>query len=190
MPTTNFAHNEAALLATLQQPDTRHEAFAQLVSSYQRMLYAHIRRMVGDHDDADDTLQNTFIKAWRHIAQFRGDSSLKSWLYRIATNEAITCINKRNKRATSDLADIENTSHAPRTQHQHTTDADAIEQQLQAAIATLPDKQRAVFLLRYYDEMPYTEMSRILETSEGALKASYHHAAKKIEAHLTAINHV
>lgn len=176
---------EQTLIAALQQPETRTVAFEQLVRQYQRMLYYHIRRMVGDHSDADDVLQNAFIKAWRYIEQFRGDASLKTWLYRIATNEAITFLNARNKRATADIDDIAHTDATPRTQHQAPTDAQSIEDKLQRAIAALPEKQRAVFLLRYYDEMPYEEMSRVLDTSEGALKASYHHAAKKIEAFLT-----
>jgi RNA polymerase sigma factor (sigma-70 family) len=175
-------YDEPALIARLREQQTREAAFSDLVRSFQQMLYYHIRRMVGDHDDADDVLQNAFIKAWRYIDKFRGDSSLKTWLYRIATNEAITHINQKKRLATLDINDLTGADIAQNSTQSNPTDTESIEKKLQTAIQTLPDKQRAVFLLRYYDEMPYHEMSTVLETSEGALKASYHHAVKKIEA--------
>lgn len=186
------ATTENTLTARLLAEATRTAAFDELVRAYQRMLYYHIRRMVGSHDDADDVLQNTFIKVWRNIGGFRGDSSLKTWLYRIATNEAITFINSRNRRAADDIDTLISTEDGTVSHQEHAlastsgaTDSEAIQQVLEKAIATLPDKQRAVFTLRYYDEMPYEEMSEVFGTSVGALKASYHHAVKKVETYLT-----
>lgn len=176
--------NEKVLIQELQNIEKKEVAFRSLVLNYQKMLYYHIRRMVGNHDDTDDILQNTFILAWRNIEKFRGDASLKTWLYRIATNETITFINNRNKRAYSDVEVLEN-------QIVHSTNAhsdisgDEIQQKLKKAIALLPDKQRLVFNMRYYEEMSFKEISEILNITEGGLKANYHHAAKKIEQFLT-----
>ena len=155
--------------------------FRVLMSQYRERLYWHIRRMVQVHDDADDVLQNTFIQVYRGIAQFEGKSKLYTWLYRIATNEALTHLQTQARRASSSLDDANNLL-ASRLKADEWFDADAVQAQLALAIAALPDKQKQVFNLRYYDEMPYEEMSDLLNTSVGALKASFHHATKKIEA--------
>jgi RNA polymerase sigma-70 factor (ECF subfamily) len=150
-----------------------------LVENYSSRLYWHIRRMVILHEDADDALQNTFIKAWKNIADFRSESALYTWLYSIATNEALSLINKRKKNSTVPLDDIEaylESSHEGMTWF----DGDEAQILLHNAILRLPDKQRAVFNLKYFDDLTYEEMSKILKTSVGALKASYHHAVKKI----------
>ncbi len=178
------ATREQALLSALQDPSKRSQAFGELVSAYQRMLYQHIRRMVQDHDDTDDVLQNTFLKAWKNLDRFRGDAALRTWLYRIATNEALTLLNQRKRRAYSDVEDLQDD---PR--HSRSAGADPegneIQRQLQAAIETLPERQRMVFTLRYFDEMKYEEIATVLETSVGGLKANYHHAVKKIEKYLS-----
>jgi RNA polymerase sigma factor (sigma-70 family) len=176
---------EQTLLAQLQDPAQRGTAFGQLVRTHQRMLYYHVRRMVLDHDDADDVLQNTLLKAWKNLDRFRGDAALRTWLYRIATNEALTHLQQKKRRSYSD---VENLQDDPRYSQGpgEGPDGEAIQRKLMAAIATLPERQRAVFNLRYFDEMAYGEMSRVLEVSEGSLKASYHHAVKKIEKYLQA----
>lgn len=151
-----------------------------LVESYSKRLYWHIRRLVILHEDADDALQNTFINAWKNISGFRQESSLFTWLYTIATNEALTQINKRKRNSTVSLEDVE--GYLSNSAEGSTWfDGDEAQVKLQNAILKLPEKQRLVFNLRYFDEMPYEEMSKMLKTSEGALKASYHHAVKKIE---------
>jgi RNA polymerase sigma factor (sigma-70 family) len=168
---------EAQLLAQLHDPATKEKAFRNLMKAYQEKLYYHIRRFVFNHEDANDVLQNTFIKIWNGVDRFRGDSSLYTWVYRIATNESITFINKVRK---MNVVDIEQTSAAYRVG----TDGESAEQlqeKLDRALAQLPDRQRQVFIMRYYDELTYEQMSEILETSTGSLKASYHHAVKKIE---------
>ena len=171
---------EEELVARLQDEQTRRRAFSQLVALYQERLYWHIRKMVLVHEDADDVLQNTFLKAWRSLDTFRGDSKLSTWLYRIAINESITFLNKR--RAESDFASDEEASFLlAGLQADQYFDGDELQLMLQEAILTLPDKQRQVFNMRYFDEMKYEEMSEILGTSVGALKASYHIASKKIE---------
>lgn len=170
------------ILALFKQSDTKEKAFRMLLSAYQERLYYHVRRYVHNHEDANDILQNTCIKVWNAIDNFRADCALYSWLYRIAGNEAITFINKQKKR---NEIDIEQSS----AQYRSASDAigaDEMTQKLQRAIDTLPDKQKQVFIMRYYDEMPYEKMAEISETSVGALKASYHHAVKKIEEILTA----
>ncbi len=156
------------------------KGFRLIVEKYSSRLYWHIRRLVILHEDADDALQNTFINAWKYIGDFRSDSSLYTWLYTIATNEALALINKRKKNATVSLDDLG--SHFA-SSHEGSTwfDGDEAQIKLQNAILKLPDKQRIVFNLKYFQEMTYEEMSRILKTSQGALKASYHHAVKKIE---------
>ena len=155
----------------------REEAFRLLVQTYRERLYWHIRRMVLDHDDADDCLQNTFVKAWQSLDRFRGDSQLYTWLYRIATNESITFLTKQQTRG--EWADLDA---ARRLSSDPWFDGDQLQLALHRAIAKLPPKQKAVFNLRYFDEMPYEQISRVLETSEGALKASYHHAYEKVKA--------
>ncbi len=169
----------------------KERAFTLLIEQYQQKIYWHIRRMVQSHDDANDVMQNTFIKVWKGLENFRADSQLFTWVYRIATNETITFINSRNKKAVisfdgADNDDDEN-NFSPSGYLKADTnevDGDDIQARLQKAIATLPEKQKMVFNLRYYDEMPYEQMSEVLGTSEGALKASYHHAAQKIEKFL------
>ena len=154
--------------------------FRLVVEKYSSRLYWHIRRLVILHQDADDALQNTFINAWKCLGNFRNESSLYTWLYTIATNEALAIINKRKKNATVSLDDLE--SHFSSSVEGSTWfDGDEAQVKLQNAILKLPEKQRVVFNLRYFEEMPYEEMSRVLDTSEGALKASYHIAVKKIE---------
>ncbi|MBL7825238.1 MAG: RNA polymerase sigma factor [Saprospiraceae bacterium] len=152
-----------------------------LMSQYKERLYWHIRRMVLAHDDADDVLQNTFIKIYKGIAHFEGKSKLYTWLYRIATNEAITYLQSKARHATNSL-DGSVSLAASKLKADEWFDGDEIQIKLQVAIAELPEKQRIVFKLRYYDEMPYEEMAGILNTSVGALKASFHHAVKKIES--------
>ena len=168
------------LLETFKDPATKERAFTGIIKKYQEKLYWHIRRMVVDHDDANDVLQNMFIKVWKGLENFREDSQLYTWLYRIATNESLTFLTQQKKRNSVSLSDVENGLSNKLRSDTH-FDANKLEWKLQLGIQQLPEKQRLVFNLRYYDEMPYEEMSRVLETSEGALKASYHHAAKKIE---------
>lgn len=139
--------------------------------------------MVGTHDDADDVLQNTFIKAWRGLANFKGESRLSTWLYRIATNEAITFLGQRKRHGATNSLDDPGSAMATKLKADDWWDGDDVQLKLQSAIAQLPEKQRVVFNLRYFDEMPYEEMSGVLDTSVGALKASFHHAVKKVEAH-------
>ncbi len=150
------------------------------MGQYKERLYWHIRRMVLVHDDADDVLQNTFIKVYKGILQFEGKSKLYTWLYRIATNEAITHLQNRARQQTGPIDD-ENNPLANRLQADEWFDGDELQLQLHQAIALLPDKQKQVFNLRYYEEMPYEEMAGLLDTSVGALKASFHHAVKKVE---------
>lgn len=156
------------------------KGFRLVVERYSSKLYWHIRRLVILHEDADDALQNTFINAWKGIQSFRSDSSIYTWLYTIATNEALALINKRKRNAAISLDEIED-FFASSQESNTWFDGDEAELKLQNAILTLPDKQRIVFNLKYFDEMPYKAMSKVLDTSEGALKASYHHAVRKIE---------
>jgi RNA polymerase sigma-70 factor (ECF subfamily) len=172
--------DDKTLLATYRDPATKEKGFTCIIRKYQERLYWHIRRLVLDHDDANDVLQNVFVKVWKNLEGFREDAQLYTWLYKIATNECLTFLEKQKKNNSVSLSDVE-------TGLSNTLKADAqfdpnkLEWKLQKAILALPEKQRIVFNLRYYDEMPYEEMSRVLDTSEGALKASYHHAVKKIE---------
>lgn len=168
------------LLESFKDPATKEKAFTAILKKYQEKLYWHIRRMVVNHADADDVLQNMFIKVWKGLENFREDSQLYTWLYRIATNESLTFLAKQKKRNQVSLSDDDNGLSNQLKSDTH-FDANKLEWKLQLAIQSLPEKQQLVFNLRYYDEMPYQEMSKVLETSEGALKASYHHAAKKVE---------
>lgn len=168
------------LIAELKQENTRDLAFNRLVKIYQERLYWHIRKILLNHEDTDDVLQNTFIKVWKSIDGFREESSLYTWLYRIATNESITFLNAKKRRSLLPLNDVsdylmENLTSDP------WFEGDKLQMKLQQAILQLPEKQRLVFNMKYFDEMKYEEMSKILDTSVGALKASYHHAAKKVE---------
>lgn len=164
-------------------PDTREKGFTLIVRKYQERLYWHIRRLIIDHDDANDVLQNVFIKVWKNLDSFREDARLYTWLYKIATNESLTFLDNLKRKAAISLSDVES-GLSNKLQADPNYDPSKIEWKLQNAILALPEKQRTVFSLRYYDEMPYEEMSRILDTSEGALKASYHHAVKKVEEFL------
>ena len=169
------------ILELLGTSTTHERGFRLLMTRYQEPLYRHVRRMLYDHDDANDVIQNTFIKVFRNVERFEGKSKLYTWLYRIATNEAITFINSRQRKNTDTIDNPENAHLANRLRADTFFDGDEVQIRLQQAIAILPDKQRTVFNLRYYDEMPYEEMSEVLGTSVGALKASYHHAVKKVE---------
>lgn len=178
--------SDSELLFQFRNPDTRERAYTAIIKKYQEKLYWHIRRIVVDHDDTNDVLQNVFIRVWNGLENFREDSQLYTWLYRIATNECLTFLEKEKKRASVSLSDVES-GLSEKVKADKDFDATKLEWKLQVAIQQLPEKQRVVFTLRYYDEMPYEEMSRVLETSEGALKASYHHAVKKIEDYI--LNH-
>jgi RNA polymerase sigma-70 factor (ECF subfamily) len=174
---------DSALVARLQDPASREAAFRELVVQYQERLYWHIRRIVLTHQDTDDVLQETFIKVFRNIGGFKGNSKLYSWMYRIATNEALSYL-RRNSRLqgipSEEVQDylVENLTADPYF------DGDQAELALQRALAGLPEKQRLVFNMRYFDAMKYDDISEILETSVGGLKASYHLAVKKVEKHL------
>ena len=181
MSLTNLTDSE--LLAQFRNPITKEKSFTILIKKYQEKLYWHVRRMVIEHEDANDVLQNVFIRVWNGLENFREDSQLYTWLYRIATNECLTYIEQQKKRSSVSLSDVESGLSNKIKADKH-FDANRLEWKLQLAIQQLPEKQRIVFNLRYYDEMPYEEMSRVLETSEGALKASYHHAVKKIEDYI------
>lgn len=171
--------DEKALYKQLCDPSTKEAAFTRLVHEYQEPLYWQIRRIVLIHDDADDVLQNTFIKAWSAIDSFRQESRLQTWLFRIAINESLNHLSK--KKQTQSLDQTES-SLAESLASDSYFDGDEVQQQFQAAIGSLPDKQRLVFNLKYFDDMKYEDMSHLLGTSIGALKASYHHAVRKISA--------
>lgn len=176
---------EQQWLQQLQNPATQEAAFRVLVATFQEPLYWHVRRMVGGHDDADDVLQNTFVKAWRNIGGFRGESRLKTWLYRIATNECLTFIEQAKRRSFSDVEDLGNDA---RLSHSGATlpEGEEIQRRLDVAVEDLPPKQRQVFVMKYFDEMTYEEIVDVLGGTVGSLKASFHHAVKKIEQSLSA----
>jgi len=181
---TNYSDDE--LLAMFKEPNRKNLAFNLIVKKYQERLYWHIRKIVISHEDTDDLLQNTFLKAWRALDGFRADSQLFTWLYRIATNEALSFLKQKKRKFFLPIVNVEN-------QLKNTLESDSYfsgdEAQLkfQKALLTLPEKQRIVFNMKYFDEMKYQEISDILGTSVGALKASYHHAVKKIKAYLKEI---
>ncbi len=178
--TKPFATDDPALIERLRDSSTCREAFGEVIRTYSEPLYWQIRRMVQNHDDANDLLQNTFMKAWASIENFRGDAKLSTWLYKIAVNESITFLARERKRLNLSMDDEE--AHIVDMIESDTfIDGDELSVKLRKAIASLPEKQRIVFNMRYFDEMPYEQMSEILGTSVGALKASYHIAAKKIE---------
>jgi len=169
------------LIEEFRDPKSRNFAFSKLVNTYQERLYWHIRRIVIGHDDADDVLQNTFIKAFKNLDKFREDSQLFTWLYRIATNEALTFLKKKKRNIFVSIDEVGHTL-SSKLEASPELSGDAIQLKLQQAILTLPTKQRLVFNMKYFDEMKYDEISEVTGTSVGALKASYHHAVKKIEA--------
>ena len=175
--------DEKAFIAQLLNPKTQDTAFRQLVAQYSRPLYSHIRTIVLDHDDTDDVLQNTFIKVFRNLAGFKGESKLFSWIYRIATNEALTFISlKASKNYISNEEVNERALNSlPADDY---FEGDALQLKLQQAVASLPQKQQLVFKMKYFEDLKYEDISEILGTSVGALKASYHHAVKKIEDYI------
>ena len=176
---------EEALVKELKQKDSQAKAFEVLVNTYKERLYWHIRRIVLNHDDADDVLQNTFIKVYRNIDGFKGDSKLYSWMYRIATNESLTFLKQKSKKMGVSNEELK-TALVENLQSDVYFEGDEIQLKLQKALATLPDKQKLAFTMKYFQEMKYDEISEVLETSVGALKASYHLAVKKIETYLKA----
>ena len=171
------------LLLKLRTPDTRNYGFNMLVRAYQQKVYWLVRKMVVDHDDADDLTQEVFIKIHKAIDNFREDSQLYTWIYRIATNECLTFLNKKKRRFFLPLEDVSKELSSKIDSAPYLT-GDEIQNKLQKALLTLPDKQRLVFNMKYYDDLPYEDISQITNTSVGALKASYHHAVKKIENYL------
>ncbi|MDD4922712.1 MAG: RNA polymerase sigma factor [Bacteroidales bacterium] len=175
--------NEKDLLQMLCDDNQRRKAFDILVKLYSESLYWRIRKMVLSHDDANDVLQNTFIKIWTNLSQFRGESRISTWLFRIAINETYTFLNKERQRNQANFTDLEDVM-IQNLQSDPLFSGDEAALKLQKAIMTLPDKQRLVFNMKYYDDMKYVEMSEALGTSVGALKASYHYAVQKIEAFL------
>lgn len=175
--------NELDFIQELLHPKTQELAFKKLVKFYQKPLYNHIRNIVLNHDDANDVLQNTFVKVFRNLHSFKGESKLFSWMYRIATNEALTFLQQKARRfnTTSERLLQKQTEKLKADDY---FDGDEIQMKLQKAISLLPEKQQLVFKMKYFEEIKYEEMSEILETSVGALKASYHHAVKKIESYM------
>jgi RNA polymerase sigma-70 factor (ECF subfamily) len=178
-----ITQDDKTLLAIYREPATKEKGFTYIIQKYQERLYWHIRRLVLEHEDANDVLQNVFVKVWKNLEGFREDAQLYTWLYKIATNECLTFLEKQKKNNSVSLSDVE-TGLSNTLKADTQFDPNKLEWKLQRAILGLPEKQRIVFNLRYYDEMPYEEMSRVLDTSEGALKASYHHAVKKIEEYI------
>ena len=170
--------DDKAIILRLQDENTRDAAFTTIVNTFKKPLYWQIRRMVACHEDADDILQNIFIKTWKAIPNFRGESKLSTWIYRITANEILNFLERQ--RSTHISIDDENIRVAETLQSDPYFDGDETERQLQQAMMQLPDKQRQVFVMKYFQEMRYEEISLILGTSIGALKASYHHATKKI----------
>ncbi|PTQ95612.1 RNA polymerase sigma-70 factor (ECF subfamily) [Mucilaginibacter yixingensis] len=175
--------DDAEILSKFQNERTRNEAFNQLLKKYQQKIYWHIRRMVIDHDDADDVTQDVFVKIWKSLPGFRSDAQLYTWMYRIATNECITFLNKKKQKNNIPLDEV-SYELAESLADSTYFNGDKAQLKLQQALLTLPEKQRLVFNMKYFDDMKYEEISGVLGTSVGALKASFHLAVKKIEAHL------
>lgn len=176
-------NKEEELIARLIDPKTQRQAFEELVNQYSQQLYWQIRKMVITHSDADDVLQNVFIKVWTNLDAFRAESKLSTWLYRIAVNESITFINREKTKRNLSIDD-DDSFLGDQLESDPYFDGDEAALKLQKAILTLPEKQRLVFNMKYFDDLKYSEISEILNTSEGALKASFHHASKKIEEYL------
>ena len=172
------------LITVLKQEGNMEHKFQLLVNKYQERLYWHIRKIVLDHDDADDVLQNTFIKVWKNLANFREESGLYTWLYRIATNESLTFLNSKKRRSLLPMNEASEFL-LGNLEADVYFEGDEIQRKLQKAVLNLPEKQRLVFNMKYFDNMKYQDISEILDTSVGALKASYHHAVKKIEDSLS-----
>jgi len=169
------------ILEKFADPNQREEAFTLLLRKYQQKIYWHVRRMVIDHDDADDIVQDVFIKVWKNLGNFREDAQLYTWIYRIATNECITFLNRKKQKYQISLDDESSEYLVDTLKDSSYFDGNQAQLKLQEALLTLPDKQRLVFNMKYFEEMKYEEMSEVLGTSVGALKASYHIAVKKIE---------
>lgn len=178
MPQVKSSDDE--ILELMRNPKTLERGFRLLMETHQERLYWQVRRLLNDHEDANDVLQNALVKVFRNIGQFEGKSGLYTWLYRIVTNEAITFLNQSKRRKATSIDDAD-ANIANRLKADSFFDGDEAQVRLQQALATLPDRQREVFNLRYYDEMSYEEMSKLLNISVGALKASFHHAVKKVE---------
>ena len=176
-------YNEQEIIVLLRQPEHQHQAFKRIVEEYSEQLYWQIRRMVLSHDDANDILQNTFFKAWTNIDYFRGDAKISTWLYRIALNECLTFINKKQLHNPQSI-DETDTDKLNMLESDTYFDGDELKTHFLKAVHSLPEKQQMIFNLKYFKEMKYEEISEIMGTSIGALKASYHHAVKKIEAYL------
>ena len=177
-------HKDKELIQQFREGSKRNYAFDLIVRKYQERLYWHIRKLVISHDDADDVLQNTFIKAFQALERFREDASLFTWLYRIATNESLSFLKKKKNRYFLPIGENLNLLEETLESDAHCS-GDEIQIKLQKAIVRLPEKQKLVFNMKYFDELKYEEISEILKTSVGALKASYHHAIKKLEQYLT-----
>lgn len=177
-------YKEDDVITRLRDPDTQRAAFAEIVEAYGEKLYWQIRKIVLSHEDANDILQNTFLKAWKNLDYFRGDAKISTWLYKIATNESITFLKKQRADHNISLDDTD-TFLLETLKSDDYFDGDELQLKFQEAILRLPEKQRLVFTMKYENEMKYEEISEVLGTSVGALKASYHHAVKKIEAFLT-----
>jgi RNA polymerase sigma factor (sigma-70 family) len=174
---------DSEIIALFKEDKTKHYGFNLLVTKYQKKVYWLTRKMVVDHDDANDLTQNVFIKVWKNLDRFREDASLYTWIYRIASNECLNFIKKKKSVLFIPIVDLTKELHA-KLDSGSLIDGDEISLRLQKAIITLPDKQRLVFNMKYFDDLTYEEMSAVLGTSVGALKASFHHAVKKIEQHL------
>lgn len=175
---------DSELIEKLKNEDTRNYAFNLLVRKYQERIYWHIRKMVIDHDDSDDLVQEVFIKVWKYLDNFRGDSKLYTWIYRIATNECLNFLSKKKKRFFLPIVDVEKELSEILDSGNYIS-GDEVQMKLQKALLKLPTKQRLVFNMKYFDNMKYEQIAEITKTSVGALKASYHHAVKKIEEILT-----
>lgn len=175
---------DSEILEKFSIESTRNEAFNLLLKKYQQKVYWHIRRIVIDHDDTDDLVQEVFIKVWKSLANFRSDSQLYTWLYRIATNESITFLNKKKQKNNISLDETAGSELAETLADSPYFDGDKAQMKLQKALLTLPEKQRLVFNMKYFDDLKYEDISEILGTSVGALKASFHIAVKKIEEYL------
>lgn len=176
--------DEKELVKQLRDEKTAHRAFETLLKSYTEPVYWQIRRMVLNHDDANDVVQNVFIKAWTNLHNFRGEAKLSTWLFKIAVNESINFLNKEKRREQVSGDEEDDSIYLKNLEADSYFDGDSLQKEFQVAIAKLPEKQRLVFNMRYYEEMKYEEMSEILGTSVGALKASYHHAVKKLTEQL------
>ncbi len=181
-------HDEHSLIQRLKEESTKRQAFTELVVAIQEKLYWHIRRFVANHDDAHDIIQNVFVKVWQHLETFRGESRLHTWIYTIATNESLTFVKKNSQRLHTSLED-EPIQKINAIKSEVQFDGNKIQNALAEALTILPERQRQVFEMRYYEELPYENIAQILGVSVGALKASYHHAVKKLEEKiLTSLN--